>query len=151
MPTGTETGTPGGVGRSSKGGGRSSWGGVSYFAKSNDDHRNSRSLGWTCFWFWISTKWNHTLFISVFGFCSFTSRHITPLQLVLSHLLIFYLWSFGFSVILSVPKTCARLCSYQRVGVDCTGRGRMGLCSAAEIHRFDPAPLKQRTKFLFIH
>lgn len=79
------------------------------------------------------------------------STYYTPLQLVLSHLLIFSLWSFGFSVILSVPKTCARLCSYQRVGVDRTGRGRMGLYSAAGILRFDSAPLKQRTKFLFIH
>lgn len=34
---------------------------------------------------------------------------------------------FGFSVILSQPKTCARLCSYQCVGVDTTVRGRVGV------------------------
>ena len=47
----------GGVGRSLKGGRRSSWGG--YFAKSKYEHRISRSWGWTCFWFRISTKRKH--------------------------------------------------------------------------------------------
>lgn len=66
------------------------------------------------------------LFVHILRFCPFTSRHITtPLRPVLSRLLIFCLWDLG-SVILSLPKTCARLCSYQCAGVDTTVRGRVG-------------------------
>lgn len=65
---------------------------------------------------------------------SFISCYImTPLELVFSHLLMICFWCLG-SLRLYLYLRRVRLYCQQYVGVDTTGRGRMGLCSGAQIH-----------------
>lgn len=101
--------------------------GVSYFAKSKYDHRISRSWGWTCFGFGLAQSGTTTIrkcfWVLLFYFSTYYDTFTAGL--VASANILFV--GFGFSVILSLPKTRARLRSYQHVGIDTTVRGRVGV------------------------